>query len=554
MSVGQVYAHYYAKNVKNAATLGSSLLNQARSRSKALANAVKSQASEKSKQQYANVLNSIFKRATTQPRKFDDARAREILQNLVLSKAEEYFTLDESSGAVQKIIDKPDAVFKPNDKIQSYHQKYYLSDASFNQLIETIMQIIKDMSTRSTLSKGDPAAIIAKLQAALQAFEKNVRVASSEIEDPSLRALFKSVEAKSPNIKEWVNVQDPASQNLLAFINDVISTYYYSYTGATIEQGDLFEKAGVMAGYLMQDMTLDAIEDKLTEVLGEGDLGKKKMGQYGHVKSDILYSTSYIPNRVRKKTFLQQDAKSINGTTITSKYSSQQKVDIIVDLKDDDLQRVPTTMSLKSYNLSHAVGIVAKTPLWYLMQDEPLSFINSYLDIMVSHKESIQTLVKAEQNKKKKTRTKSAKEWFAGFKLKSTSQEEKAAANILTQQRHYAIAAAELMAFSKALTGATFGRTAAQIMVINDTNTKRILVFEMSDIIKYILTMLNQGESLSKLIRLTDGTNFNVEYDNNWESTKGSRIAKLINALHQQKISMAIRPSVFERANAIIGQ
>ena len=47
------------------------------------------------------------------------------------------------------------------------------------------------------------------------------------------------------------------------------------------------------------------------------------------------------------------------------------------------------------------------------------------------------------------------------------------------------------MAFSKALTGATFGRTAAQIMVINDTNTKRILVFEMSDIIKYILTMLN---------------------------------------------------------------
>ena len=555
MSVGSFYAHYYASHAQDYANQGIALLNEARSKMQKIAKQVRSSASEKSKQQYANVLNSIFARSSQDKRNFNESRAMDILEKSIIKQGEEYFSIDRNSGAVQKIIDNPDAVFKKNDNIVSYSNKKFMSEQTFEKFIRTIEQIIRDMGTKSSLSTGESQKIIQELQSAINALQNNVRTTSNQVQDPSLKALLQSVEKQNVNIKSWVAVEDAKSQSIIARVNDLISIYYFAYKGAQAQQGDLFEKAGVMAGYLLREVSLTEIEKKLTEVLNEKDLAVSKMGQYGGVSPNLQFTTEFISDKIAKKSFLKKITETKNGNTITSKQSSQQKIDIIIDLDDDNYHRIPTTMSLKSQNLSKSISLVSGTNLWYLIQNESLGFVNGYINIMADHSDSIKKLVKMSRNKANKSgRASGSGEWFAGFKSGITFEDERAAAAKLANQRKYAIAAAEIISFTKAITGATFGRQAAQLMVINDTSTKKIFVIEIADILEYAANSLQQGEKYETLIQLKDGTNFNKVYKNEWGIRKENRIAALLDQLHAQKVSLALHSNIIQKVTKITGE
>jgi hypothetical protein len=88
-------------------------------------------------------------------------------------------------------------------------------------------------------------------------------------------------------------------------------------------------------------------------------------------------------------------------------------------------------------------------------------------------------------------------------------------------------------------------------MVINDIATKKIYVIEMQDIIEYILNHAILTSNFTSLVKLENGTTFDVWYKNIWSSTKEERFGKLLKSVHSQKISLAIAPTVFKNVAKI---
>ena len=195
-----------------------------------------------------------------------------------------------------------------------------------------------------------------------------------------------------------------------------------------------------------------------------------------------------------------------NKEVFTTIMPTQEKID--VDLLWNN-SFVPT--SIKNVNLSSGfnVHIVSNTSLLYLIQDSNQNdFINHYLNVVSTHNGTF-----------------AFDRYITGIKY------------IQAQN------AMKLLILYKALSGKTADRQAASIFIVNDNSNSGLNSIQVYDIPSLVI---KAAENLNAYTDITaNGSDLSaMRLENNWATSYSTRITSLIQEVHAQKISAALKPFV----------
>ena len=534
--ISDYYVHYFASDVEDVS--GVSALVYAQLKTRSLAQSLKSQANNKIKQEYANTLNSIFSNRGQTISPETRRQTQKAIEQALFTQFNKEMNIDFESGIISAIERSDSEHFSRHYK--NFKQSQYMGLDEVNRLIDTIKNLIKELQD-SDFTVLEAKKRLKDLEIALKHFTNKTRIQISQIKGP-YRNLFTNL--VNQNEKWGIDIRDTESQNYLSTIQNLISTYNGVSKVLSAEQGVLFEDMVVAAGELMAGQVVTTIVEETEE-----GLAHLHTGRYGQIHPKLEWLIEGTDAKVWAQTWLkksmQTKTKEINGMKVITRGESQQKIDAIISLKDEDQKKIQVPISAKSYNLTKAVTIVSGTNLWYLLQDEDHRYLYQYLNIMAERK-GAQAL-----NYKKTSKGKKGFLQAKGYLSRQKQSKEAKAIQYLKQERKEAILSAQLIALAKAVSGATFMRQGAKLMVINDVATKKIYVIEMQDIIEYILNHAILTSNFTTLVKLEDGTTFDVWYKNIWSSTKEERFGKLLKSVHAQKISLAIAPTVFKNVSKI---
>jgi hypothetical protein len=133
------------------------------------------------------------------------------------------------------------------------------------------------------------------------------------------------------------------------------------------------------------------------------------------------------------------------------------------------LKTVPISVKNRAFNAAIEKGIhlVSDTNVRYLMQDERGDFLRRYFNVLADHDEQ-ETIFQRDM-----------KELNAIAELDAYKNDAKLATQLLSAY--------------KALSGATFGRTKAELFVVYDSSGYKCYVLDIGDLIKALLVRINKN-------------------------------------------------------------
>lgn len=186
---------------------------------------------------------------------------------------------------------------------------------------------------------------------------------------------------------------------------------------------------------------------------------------------------------------------NINGV-LTTTHASQGKIDVTIDWQGQELN-----ISAKNVNLEKDwIRLVTGSSLLYLLQDEDSQFVNHFLNIFATHGR------------------------------KGSNQASLAA------YRKTIIEDVKLILFYKALTGDTYGRKAANLLVVNDNRLGHVKVYSIATLIDRVARQPIKGVQFN-------GKTFNTSTNlkNTWHKESAqARISALLADAHAKKVNVSI--------------
>lgn len=308
----------------------------------------------------------------------------------------------------------------------------------------------------------------------------------------------------------------------LGKLNEQIKACKKIVTVNTIAQGKAGEGLAAVAGELACGLGLQQINSHIQAGLSKQVIGSQP--------TTIQYNVAGMPTSMQKyiNVLAGDEVYSINKYIKAKKTGSQQKIDIIINLPDTNSVKgiKPVRGSVKSIDLRHNIGIVSGTNLWYLIQDENVkSYLRPVLNVMADHLDYLK---------------------HPNIARTVDGVQEAIAVSQVAALRQDAFNSFRIIAAYKALSGDTFGRSAAQLFIINDVHSAQIYVLEINDIIQAICNNLTENQTAINryFYFAADIANLkNMILDNSWQKTIDQRMAGVINSAHQKKVTVSLKPN-----------
>lgn len=167
---------------------------------------------------------------------------------------------------------------------------------------------------------------------------------------------------------------------VIDIINAIVG--YYSAGPVSTQISEAFSE---IATYAMQLKAKELSYDKMKEQIQEA---LKTGGSSRHVN---IYQAETFYSRVWDHFSLDRYIKTEDA--LISILSSKNKVDIVTEIGGKQVN-----VSLKNYNLrgSFNIHLVQAAPLLYMIKDEPIDFINHYLNLIADHPQDPAVRIKAD--------------------------------------------------------------------------------------------------------------------------------------------------------------
>lgn len=165
---------------------------------------------------------------------------------------------------------------------------------------------------------------------------------------------------------------------------DIINTIigYYCAGPVSTKISEAFSEMAVAAIHLKaQQNALGSIQDKMNEIVKTG----------GSSRHFNMYQAGNFNSRVWDEFSLDRYIKTEDA--LISILSSKNKVDMTLEVGKKEVN-----VSLKNYNLRGGfdIHLVQAAPLLYMIKDEPIEFINHYLNLIADHPQDPNIRIKAD--------------------------------------------------------------------------------------------------------------------------------------------------------------
>lgn len=352
-------------------------------------------------------------------------------------------------------------------------------------------EILTDIQKRISRING----LLPKLASDLNLDESFDRI---EKEYQSINKEFKDLENKIKNSKrmsqktaEKIVVRE---NNLIKRINALTSAYAAT-PAISLQKGEFLEYLVAYIGGFMSGKAVTEISETIDSF--------KTGGATEEVKIDV-------ENFVQGFTTEEDGTEKIkfDKDVLTIKHS-QQKIDVQIDINKERLGASIKNIDLQKKNAR--IHTVSGSNLMFFLQDIAPDFVNHYLNLNASHPSR------------------------KGRSIDKTALED-------VNKNMKAVIAA------KAITGATYGRTAANVFIVNDNKTGRVRIVSMKRLVDAIANLENTNDISVKLNgkSIYKKQNFiNKIPKDDTDRTGAARISILLNSLRSIKLSSSISGGLF---------
>ena len=524
------YVHYYASNFvkKTSVPGGNALSNYAIQKTKARIIGIKSGVSQGIKQKYANTISNLYGRNLNEDASLsssDRNKMHQILENWMdeeLHLEKNARIIDRESGRIVQgnasLTDTLKTQMKKEQSGGAIGATRFVSIPQINNIKNIINELQRDIVIATQTNRISQSEL-KDIENDIQTILTNLNKIESEQKN-KMKTLSQYLGKFAENIPGANTVLrydlGQANSQLLKKINIVLKYLHMQYGVMTTAQGMYAEGIAAMAAEMCAGLAIDHINKDL---LNQLVVGKNK--------PYIQWLHKGIPSDVYAK-ILMQDSIERNGYVTVSKKASQQKIDVEATLPTDESMKgfKKVNISVKSYDLSRDLGMVSGTPLFYLLHNEDHKiFLRPYLNIMANRQESLERIKRR----------------------KNHGREDVAAVALLSGLRENALLATKILVAYKAITGDTFGRNAAQLLVVNDVATKKTYVLEIADIIRAMLSdVVKNPYSINNYFSF-DGADTigDLLLKNEWQKDGyDARMVKLLQDLHAKKMTVHLRNTV----------
>lgn len=511
------YVHYLASNYEKQQKLPGkgALTEYAIKKVNARAALLHSGISPAVKQEYANTIGALYGQNTGSTKIIDDSnRFYNILTDILNERfdlATNKATLEKESGKISQTGGSSKSIKNLNKTTQKYLTEAQLKELQnllfrlqnakiSNKTNKALLDNLKDLMNKVY---NETVQALSTIPKEIQSIKKNSR------EGGKWTQLTGFLGKTTQELQLRYKLKDP---DLLPALRKAILDCGLAKGATTIAQGFSGEAISAVAAELLTGMEYKT----LSKTVVDGILKKVQVGdQRPKLKYIGVGPEAHWLDFLRDKTIK-------NGTTIISKRGSQQKVDISTQLPDSHSKTgfKKVNISMKAVNLQYAIHVVSGTPLWYLIQEEQRNtFLRPYLNIMADHTDFL-------------TNSK--------FSVGDKGKEMSSVARVMAL-RNDATKAIKIIAAYKAISGDTFGRTAAQLFVIKDTGSKKgkVYVLEISDIVRAILKSLGSFSPVEKFFDIDFSKS--LELRNRWEDNLDIRMSEILKNCHENKVNAALR-------------
>lgn len=524
------YVHYRAERYLKQQSLpkDGAFSNYAQQKIQTRANLLTSKLSRQTKEEYAKTISALYGRnsgskinISQEWNKFYKS-LMEVLDEKFTSVTGETYMIKESG----KIISRG----RTDRQVKQTVQRQYLTIDQLKNLNEIVDRINKE---KIDISKSIAPKKIQRLNDLLYTLEPLLQKAMKDID------LGINNETDLQNYPSWKRftgfIRDKKirfnlgeeNKDLLKNLNESLVECGLAYVGLSVAQGFAGETIGAVAAEMLVGLRGQAL-DKYIEKTAIQEINQKNVT--GGKQTRLKYIG--VGPEESWLNFLKDDTIR-EGSTIISKRASQQKVDIIVELPETPetpqiLHRA--NISMKSVDLRYDIGIVSGTNLWYLIQDENITnFLRPFLNIMAGRWGDNETDIT--QNIDLPIIINAAKEQSISKQIKGLREDAFNAIQIITAY--------------KALSGDTFGRTAANLFVVNDVSGKKTYVLEISDIMKAILNNIRLKKSnINNYFSFSFNSAKDLILKNEWQENLHIRMQQIIQDAHAKKIDIAMKPNI----------
>lgn len=278
---------------------------------------------------------------------------------------------------------------------------------------------------------------------------------------------------------------------------DIINTIigYYCAGPVSTKISEAFSEMAVAAIHLKaQQNALGTIQDKMNEIVKTG----------GSSRHFNMYQAGSFNSRVWDEFSLDRYIKTEDA--LISILSSKNKVDMTLEVGKQEVN-----VSLKNYNLHGGfdIHLVQAAPLLYMIKDEPIEFINHYLNLIADHPQDPNIKIKADY-----------------------------------------IAAHDAMRLTLLFYALVGYNQEKQVdtFIIRDKLTQKTKIYSIPQLWSRIegnpsfaTVETKDGKALSEIVLL-----------NNREITWPKRISNLLVDAHKQKISASLSPRIFRKEFGIV--
>lgn len=349
----------------------------------------------------------------------------------------------------------------------------------------------------------------ATIDSRIKNIQNNIALIKSDTDKNTVKKQIQEIEEEYNAIqKDIANLRGSSQLHLTDKVKSLISninSLLAAFSGTVINniiKGDFMEYAVALSPLVGMNITQSETQKIIKE------LEKTKMGDARStvkINADLFVDDiDFEALAIKSKGWRYDKNKKVFATIMPT----QEKIDVNLSWNNTF---IPT--SIKNVNLSsgYDVHIVSNTSLLYLIQDSNEDdFINHYLNVVAIHNDNYS---------------------FDG--------------NITTTRYTQAQNAMKLLILYKALSGKTAGRQAASIFIVNDNSKTSINSIQVYDIPSLVYKAANNIEAYTAIT--ANGTDLAfMRLHNPWSSTYSERITTLIQDVHAQKISAALKPVLLQ--------
>ena len=262
-------------------------------------------------------------------------------------------------------------------------------------------------------------------------------------------------------------------------LNKLIAEYA-AYPAVSLQKGTFFERTIEQIPLVAESLGIKAI----AQVIGDD-------------YENVMFDTSKFNYSLLTEDF--------TGDVLERTVVSQGKIDVQLQWNDKEIGISAKNIAIDPNK--YQIHLVTGSSLLYMIQDIDTDFINHFLNLFAKH-----------------------------GKPGAVTGSFRTSKELMKDEM-------KLILFFKALTGSNYGRKAANLFVVNDSNTGRVYVKSIQELAEKV------ADNINNYVGVTfNGNTFNTsikQFNNPFLDTPQKRISALLMDVHARKVSVSLKPSAF---------